>query len=134
MVAALARVFADEARVLCAFLFGSRATGNETPMSDIDLAYHSACALELQQEADLLYRLGCAVGTHEIDLVRLTAMPLRSRLNVLESGQLLHAQRPEIVPDLLERTRQEYFDFLPFERQHQREFLRNLKEGGGRLP
>ncbi len=133
LTSALAAVFDRDRRVLCAFLFGSRATGSETPLSDIDLAYHSTSPLGLQEEADLLYQLGSAVGTFEIDLVGLTAMPLRSRLEVLESGRLVYTRAPEAVPDLLERTRHEYFDFLPFEREYHREFLSNLRQGGGRL-
>ncbi len=133
LIRALAAVFQSEPRILCAFLFGSRATGAATPLSDIDLAYRSAPALRMDEEADLLYRLGSAAGTFEIDLVALGRLPLHSRLEILESGRLVYARAAEILPDLLERTRHEYFDFLGFEREYHREFLENLRRKGSRL-
>ncbi len=133
LLRALAAVFVPDPRILCAFLFGSRAWGQAGPLSDIDVAYHPTAPLNLDEEAALLDRLASAVGTHELDLVRLTALPLRTRVEVLQSGILIHARRPEVPFDLLERARHEYFDFLPIEREYEREFLANLRSGGGRL-
>jgi predicted nucleotidyltransferase len=123
----LTPLFAATPGIVCAHLFGSRATGEHGPLSDIDIAYHSDRRMPMMDEARLLYALGIALGTHEVDLVSLRAMSLRTRVNVLEEGILLYARTREEVADLLARLRQEYFDFRVYEREYDREFLRNLR-------
>ena len=124
-------VFAQTRGVVCAHLFGSRATGTQGPLSDIDIAYHADRRLSMMEEADLLYELGRALGTHEVDLVSLRTMSLRTRVEVLETGIPLFARSPEEVADLLAQARHEYFDFQPYEQEYDREFQRNLRARHG---
>ncbi|MBI3941939.1 MAG: DUF86 domain-containing protein [Chloroflexi bacterium] len=91
-VAALATEYAGE---LALFLFGSYATGQATPLSDLDLAYFSLKSLSEQgmHELDItLYRrLSHILASDDFSLINLREAPPTLAFAVLSQGRLLAA-------------------------------------------
>ena len=75
-------------------LFGSQATGQTHPKSDVDLAYFPPRNLSFDQESKLYLDLVEAVRKNEIDLVNLKqASPLLLKQIVSKSSLLYEKQR-----------------------------------------
>ena len=81
---------AAERRIEACYLFGSRATGNATPDSDLDLAIYADCRFAgedlLELGADLTRRL----QSDRVHLVWLNRADPVVAFSVLRNGKLLH--------------------------------------------
>lgn len=78
--------------VLALYLFGSRATGTATPLSDIDIAYLPSDGGEDLDKA-LYLELARRLGTDEITLVNLHDAPVCLAFSVLKRGHVLYGPR-----------------------------------------
>jgi len=121
--------------VALAYLFGSAATGQMTPFSDVDIALvvdqdqtftHGRLQFELEIEDELAAR--CELS--QIDARVINAAPLLLRGEVVTHGRLLFARDEDVRIEFETRTRMEYFDFLPAARFHQAAFFENLRQRG----
>lgn len=120
---------------LLAYLFGSAATGQMTPFSDVDIAlvvdenYNfkpSRLQFELEIEDELAAR--CEWGP--VDVRVINSAPLLLRGEVVIYGRPLFARDENERIDFETRIRMEYFDFLPAARFHQSAFFENLRQRG----
>ena len=134
LVAQLAEVLAPYP-VALAYLFGSAATGQMTPFSDVDIALVvdetrplpvSRLRFELEVEDELAARCGLS----NADVRVINAAPLLVRGEVVTYGKLLFARDDETRIEFETRTRMEYFDFLPVARFYQAAFFENLRKRG----
>lgn len=80
--------------LIAAYLFGSRARGDESPTSDFDVAVLLRDRLDSVERWELQERLAAVVGT-DVDLVDLSRSSTVLRMQVLAQGRLLlDANRP----------------------------------------
>jgi predicted nucleotidyltransferase len=128
-VAEYARVTPD---VLAAWLFGSRAGGPGTRISDLDVAFllDAAAGTDLFERrlalrADLAQRL----REDTLDVVVLNEAPVGLRFPILRRGRLLFC-RDELARVRFEAdARSRWFDMEPFRRALARGLERRLAEG-----
>lgn len=106
----------EDGGLLCAYLFGSAARGEERPDSDLDLAVlfrddppRTLAGLHL----DLADRLTGVLGGRRIDLVVLNRAPVDLVHRVLRDGVLLLERDRSARIRFEVRARNEYFDLLP---------------------
>lgn len=124
------------------YLYGSRARGRRTALSDVDLAILFRDGVSEEERWEELPALGSAVaraladggsGAPEVDVHDLDALPLAVQGRVLTEGRLLLSRHEVRRVRFEETTRRRYFDFLPFLRRDTERGLRGLREriGGG---
>ncbi len=118
--------FAAEPRVVTVYLFGSVARGTHRPGSDLDVAVlldppppPTLAGLCLDLEDDLRETLGMPV-----DLVVLNRAPADLIHRVLRDGRLILDRDPGRRIAFEVRSRNEYFDLLPFLRRYRRQEAR----------
>lgn len=118
------------ARVVAAYLFGSRVTGRPRPDSDLDVAVLAGREVGLLEREVLADRLARALGVPDVDLLVLEEAPLELQGRVVQEGELVFsADEPKRVAfEVLTRSR--YFDYLPTLRAHTRRYLRQVAERG----
>jgi predicted nucleotidyltransferase len=124
----------QELPVQLVYLHGSAARGEATPSSDVDIAIvcdeevspHGRLRLMLDVSAEL-YR---QAGIVEADVRVINDAPLVFRGRVACEGILLYARDKARQIEFEMRTRDEYFDYLPFHRRLQDAFLENVRERG----
>jgi hypothetical protein len=126
----LTRAFqGEEADLVCAYLFGSAARGEDRPGSDVDVAVlfrddppRTLAGLHL----DLADRLTGALGGRRVDLVVLNRAPVDLVHRVLRDGVLLLERDRSARIRFEVRARNEYFDLLP----HLERYRRGRDEAG----
>lgn len=100
----------EAAPVTLGLLFGSQATGDAAPGSDIDIAVEYEA--DLKALADVHLRLVAdltrALGRDDIDVIRLSSVDPRVAVEALEHGQLLvgTAEEADRLRDQLEAERE----------------------------
>ncbi|MBK1630111.1 DNA polymerase subunit beta [Thiohalocapsa halophila] len=119
----------EDGDLLCAYLFGSVARGEDRPDSDVDLAVlfrddppRTLAGLHL----DLADRLTGALGGRRVDLVVLNRAPVDLVHRVLRDGVLLLERDRSARIRFEVRARNEYFDLLP----HLERYRRGRDEAG----
>ncbi len=116
------------------YLHGSYATGNSTPLSDVDIALvintkhfgKNRWDFEIEIE-DLLEG---SFPTFEFDVRIINDAPLDFQGKVITDGKLLYAISDTIRANYEERTRKHYFDFKFFIDNYCSERLRTIREQG----
>lgn len=125
--------FAERAEVVLAFLFGSVARGQVGPLSDIDVAVLLPDAPDADACFDarltLVGDLMQVLHTNAVDILILNQAPLTLRYAVLRDGVLLYMRDKEAYVTFRVRTLNEYFDFQPLVRMHQRIFFEKIRKG-----
>lgn len=113
-----------------AYLFGSRARGDEHDRSDADVALMPTRMLELRELARLCDHLAVPLGVEEVDVVLLDEANLELRGRVVQEGRLLFSRDEPARVAFEVRTRSEYLDYLPTLREHTRRYLGQVAERG----
>lgn len=121
------------AKVVAAYLFGSEARGEASSRSDVDVAIllrepHPATLAEAG--FDLAAALSAELG-RGVDLVVLNGAPVDLAARVLRDGRLLLDRDRSQRIGFEVRTRNEYFDLLPYLRQYR---AAALARAAGPLP
>ena len=118
--------FSGQPRISTAYLFGSVARGTDGPGSDVDVGVlldppppPTLAGLCLDLEDDLRETLGMPV-----DLVVLNRAPTDLIHRVLRDGRLVLDRDPGRRIAFEVRSRNEYFDLLPFLRRYRRQEAR----------
>ncbi len=120
--------------VQLAYLYGSTVRGEETPSSDVDIAI--VCDDEIPPEQrlrlmlDVSAELSRRTGIAEVDVRVINDAPLVFRGRIACEGTLLFARERAQQIEFETRTRDEYFDYLPFHKRLQDAFLANVRERG----
>lgn len=108
--------------IICAYLFGSHARGAARPDSDVDVAV----LFETQAPRGLVGPLSTLRGElersveREVDLIDLRFAPVDLAHRVLRDGLLLVDRNPVERIRFEERTRNLYFDLLPYLLEYRR--------------
>lgn len=104
------RLLEDDPRVVAAYLFGSRARGEEQAESDVDLAVLLDQPPSLAEELRLRAGLTDALGSDAIDLAILNSAPPLLRFEVISAGRRLFARHPRAMDMEEHRWQMEYLD------------------------
>lgn len=119
--------------VVAASLFGSHASGNAGPLSDVDLAVWLDPSLERDRRYQLGLQLGAdaaaAIGTDELDLVVLNDAPPLLRQRVLQHGRRLVERDARGRVRLETRGLLDYLDTQPLRDELARGLRHRLAEG-----
>ena len=113
-------------RIDLAYIFGSRAAGEEGPISDFDIAVLYSESHPSILRYDLAHELKTVLKTDRVDLVVLNKAPIELRYAVIASGIVAYETNVETRVEYEALTLSLYGDFLPVLR-NQREDI--LKEG-----
>ena len=98
--------------VLFAYIFGSLAKGEVSPLSDVDISvYLTEDADVVEKKMEILGKLIELLETDEIDLVILNSAPLTLRMKILESKKVIVDNAPFLRHHYESLTMREYFDF-----------------------
>jgi predicted nucleotidyltransferase len=120
--------------VQMAYLHGSAARGEETPSSDVDIALvcddETSPGQRLRLMLDVSAELFRQASIADADVRVINDAPLVFRGRVACEGILLYARDEAQRIEFETRTRDEYFDYLPFHRRLQDAFLKNVRERG----
>lgn len=120
----------QEYGVMSCYLFGSRATGEQHPGSDVDLAVLFADFPPqgnlLQLEIELQEKLQEVLQPLEVDLVLLQKVPLDLRFTIIRQGQVLYSVNEELRTDFEDVTIRDYLDFKPFLQTYYREMAESI--------
>lgn len=132
LVARVAPALQADRRIAAAYLFGSRATGEATEQSDIDVAVlvfpEEARSFGLWEELALEAELSLRLKADKVHVVVLNRCPLRLAYNVIAKGKVIYEVDPIVNMDFVERTPDLYFDFAPSLQEYYREYDRSFHE------
>lgn len=118
--------------IVLAYLFGSAALGQTTPLSDVDIALVVTDAVSPNQrlhfELAIEDEIAGQCGLSEVDVRVINEAPLMVKGQVVTYGILLFARDQASRVDFETQTRMAYFDFLPVAQMMQQAFFQRLKE------
>ena len=119
IVGVLAGYFARRPDVVCAYLFGSQATGTACAASDVDVAVLLDPPPDgsLGPMVEMEERLRAALPAVRVDVVILNDAGLRLRHEVVCTGRLAFERDLGERVDFEVRTAMLYFDWQPIERR-----------------
>ena len=116
--------------IVALYSFGSLATGDLKPLSDLDFGLLVSPNLGRKQRFDkhleLIGLFNEQFETDEIDLVLMNDAPLRYSYNIIKSGKLLFCSDSGILKDFIEKTVKLYLDFRYFRDEFDKEFLKGV--------
>ena len=117
----------EEYPVLLAYLYGSFATGDVHPFSDIDIAVYiddlpakKYLELELSTALDFDQRLPAGIQS-EVRIIN--NLPISFTGPIVTEGTLLYCKSEDVRVDFETSIRKAYFDFLPVLRKYQSEYI-----------
>ncbi len=96
-----------------AYLFGSQATGDARPDSDVDLAVSLRPQGSLLEEARLHDQLAAALGRRDVDLLVVDDAPLWLQFRVV-AGRVLFSRDERERIAFRERVEKMFLDFRPY--------------------
>ncbi|HQK56634.1 MAG TPA: nucleotidyltransferase domain-containing protein [Methanolinea sp.] len=99
--------------VIAIILFGSHATGNAGPLSDIDLCIVTDRAISEPQKNELL-----SFGSRIIDIRLFWDLPLPIQFRVIRDGKILYCKSQELLHRITADTVRKYLDVEPLIRKH----------------
>ncbi len=117
----LTRILAATPRVEAAWLFGSVARGDATDRSDVDVGVllTDPTPTLLGQPWDLAETLSTSIG-RQVDLVVLNDAPVDLTVRVFRDGRLLVGLDSSARVAFEVRTRNAYWDLLPYLEEYRR--------------
>lgn len=127
---ALIDLVSGDTDVVALFVFGSLATGELTPLSDLDLGILLDKKLSGQERfdkhIDLIGKFTGLMNTDEIDIIILNNAPMRFVNKVLTTGKLLFERDRQALVDLYERNTKVFLDFKYFIDEYNQVFLKGI--------
>ena len=121
----------NESLIELVYLFGSRGTGEEGPISDYDIAvlYSKTCAAE--ETYKLTHSLAKLLMTDRVDLVVLNRAPIELRYSVIATGTVVYEADVHRRVEFEANTLSRYGDFLPILRRQRDEILEERSDETG---
>ena len=119
--------------VVLAYLFGSHARGQAWAHSDVDVAIllegrpEDSHCLDLRME--IIGGLADLLDTDQVDVLILNQAPSTLRYAVLRDGVLLFCRDRQSMVEFRLQTVNEYLDFKPILRRHERAILEKARKG-----
>ena len=118
--------------VLFAYLYGSYATGNVHPFSDLDIGIYTDelsdikyLELELSLSLEIDAKIGNGVKT-EVRVIN--NLPLLILGNIITEGSLIYSINENVRVDFETSVRLAYFDFLPVIKTYQSAYIDSITE------
>jgi len=118
--------------VLFAYLYGSYATGNVHPFSDLDIGIYTDelsdikyLELELSLSLEIDAKIGNGVKT-EVRVIN--NLPLVILGNIITEGSLIYSINEKVRVDFETSVRLAYFDFLPVIKTYQSAYIDSITE------
>ncbi len=112
------------------FSFGSLASGDLKPLSDLDFGILISVTLDRKQRFDkhleLIGVFNEQFRTDEVDLVLMNDAPMRYSHNIIKSGKLLFCSNPGALIDFIEKTVKLYLDFIYIRDEFDKEFFKGI--------
>ena len=87
----LTPAMAEHPDLIAVYLFGSQATGDRLPTSDVDIAY-LLDSPDLDRELDVEVAITCILGTDDADVQLLNKAPLPFQYRVVSSGRVVYSR------------------------------------------
>ncbi|WP_206811444.1 type VII toxin-antitoxin system MntA family adenylyltransferase antitoxin [Paradesulfitobacterium ferrireducens] len=104
-------------KISAIILFGSLATGKETPLSDVDLAVLYGNHLNdnelINTHREVYSIVSDVLESDDIDLINLNTAPLSMQYGAIKSAKILLLNNREEYIDFWDRTVKYYLDFKP---------------------
>jgi len=101
-----------DSRIIFAYIFGGLATGEQRPLSDVDIAvYLNNYVDKFEVKLDLIGELSDVLKTDEIDLVILNDAPISLVGRILKKKRLITDKQPFLRHAFESRSLREFFDF-----------------------
>jgi predicted nucleotidyltransferase len=120
--------------VVALYTFGSLATGDLKPLSDLDFGILVSCKLTKQERfdkhLDLIGKFNKVLQTDEVDLIMMNDAPMRFSHNIIKSGKLVHCKSKIDLTDFIEKTIKLYLDFRYFRDAFDDAFLKGIGYSG----
>ena len=116
--------------IVALYAFGSLATGELQPLSDLDFGILVASTLDkdkrFYKHLDLIGLFTETLRTDEIDLVLMNDAPIRFSFNILKMGNLLYYSSPLALIDYREMIVKLYLDFKFYRDSFDEAFLEGI--------
>ncbi len=119
--------------IALAYLYGSQAAGQATPLSDFDIAlvmdrdtYDSKSRLTVELNLEEEIARNCGIGNVDVRITN--EAPLMVQGEVVTKGVLLYSRDEAYRVDYETSTRSAYFDFLPIAVEHREAYFERLIE------
>ena len=107
-------------------LHGSVAAGQDTPVSDVDVAVYVE---ERDRFLRLVVALDEALPERRVDVMNLAHQPAWVVYRVLASGEIIHVADEALYHEVKFRAMREYLDFKPVHDRILRDMERRLDDG-----
>lgn len=115
--------------ILLLYLYGSYATGKQTKLSDIDIAYLPSKKLSLKEEIDFLKKIEEIFEDEGIDLIDLNKAPLTLIHRVLKEGKCLYAKNLGIKIEFETKKEIEYLDTFWMRKEYFEKMVERIENG-----
>jgi predicted nucleotidyltransferase len=116
--------------VVALFVFGSLASGELKPLSDIDLGVLLDKRLDktdrFNKHLDLIGKFTGFFNTEEIDTIILNDAPMRFVVKVLSTGKLLFERDRPVLVDFYDKSVKNFLDFKYFIDDYNKTFLKGV--------
>ena len=116
--------------IVALFSFGSLASGNLKPLSDLDFGVLVSNKLDRKKRFDkhlnLIGLFNTIFETDEVDLILMNDAPMRFSYNIIKSGKLLFCADVDALTEFIEKTVKVYLDFRYFRDAFDKEFLKRV--------
>lgn len=130
---AITRYFSRQADVVAAYLFGSVARGQETHLSDVDIAVLTQNDAQGERRLERMLKLTAdleAFTDREVQVTLLNQAPPFLAYQVIREGQRLYERNLDERVAFEVRVMKEYFDFQPRLDFFRRSALERIQEAG----
>jgi len=111
-LALLEPLFSRDQRVVFAYIFGGLASGEQRPLSDVDIAvYLDSCVDKAEVKLDIIGAVSDVLKTDEIDLVILNDVSISLVGRILRKKRLIADKQPFVRHKFESLALREFFDF-----------------------
>ena len=111
-LALLEPLFSRDQRVVFAYIFGGLASGEQRPLSDVDIAvYLDGCVDKAEVKLDIIGAVSDVLKTDEIDLVILNDASISLVGKILRNKRLIADKQPFLRHAFESLALREFFDF-----------------------
>ena len=119
-----------ESGIVALYAFGSLASGDLKPLSDLDFGIIVSRKLNKQKRfdchLDLIGTFNQVLGTDEVDLVQMNDAPMHFSYNIIKSGKLIYCRDKTELAEFIEKTIKLYLDFKYFRNAFDNAYLKGI--------
>jgi predicted nucleotidyltransferase len=131
MFPVLVAKFAEHPEIDLLYLYGSRAGGRISPLSDVDLAVLLSPTVYRSAHLDIQLRMvgeaAKALRTDEVDVQILNGLPVQAQYAILKNNKVLFCRDESSRVDFEAEVISRYLDFEPFVEEHYRAMYQRIR-------